>query len=302
MMNCSLCHSDKIEQFLLAPDVHGRHLQSDEKFSVFRCSNCGVLFTGVRFSEDYYEKYYPDDYHKVESYHFLVSRLLKILKKASFNRRLRLMRRFGAIRGDVLEMGCGKGEFLDFLPASCHKYALEVSPACQRYIQNHCPGVTLLNRMEEALKSSQRYDVILLWQVLEHLFEPVQALKNLSFLLKPGGVIIFELPNAESLGLRWTKISWFHLDTPRHLFFFSKKNIEDMLKKNGLKIVYFGANEIEYFQDLAVSLYQKYQTPWRFVNWLLGFCVIPLGLMLRFLLSVMNTQKAEINTYVVTRI
>ena len=94
------------------------------------------------------------------------------------------------------------------------------------------------------------FDIVTLWDVLEHLRDPVLDLEKVYRILKPKGFIIFSTGDISSF---WAKLSgkkWQLMTPPQHLFFFSKKSVLKLIPKIGFEIaeiVYFGKNIPLYF-------------------------------------------------------
>jgi SAM-dependent methyltransferase len=102
------------------------------------------------------------------------------------------------------------------------------------------------------------FDAALYKQVLEHLVDPVAALRNAAELLRPGGLLIVEVPNAQSAVSRQSALSWFHMDVPRHLNFFSVASLGDAVRAAGLALdeVFFN-QYCRCFSDEAIAADQR---------------------------------------------
>jgi hypothetical protein len=88
-----------------------------------------------------------------------------------------------------------------------------------------------------ALSPSARFDLIILFQVLEHLAEPLTTLRRSAELLEPGGMLVVAVPNLASWQARVFGRSWFHLDVPRHQHHFSPGALEYAIQQAGLRVV-----------------------------------------------------------------
>jgi len=82
-----------------------------------------------------------------------------------------------------------------------------------------------------------RFDLVILFQVLEHLSDPFSALRDGAYLLAPSGVLVVAVPNAASWQARIFGRFWFHLDVPRHLQHFSPDALSRALQNVGLTVV-----------------------------------------------------------------
>jgi 2-polyprenyl-3-methyl-5-hydroxy-6-metoxy-1,4-benzoquinol methylase len=135
--------------------------------------------------------------------------------------------------GRVLDVGCGSGAFLELAgSAGWDAVGLEVDPEAVRSARSRGLDVrqgeidTLLNRGE-------RFTVITLSHVLEHVHEPLRLLQACRELLEPEGWLWLEVPNFEAPGRRRFGRSWLHLDPPRHLTHFTLQSLSRLLAKAG---------------------------------------------------------------------
>jgi SAM-dependent methyltransferase len=69
----------------------------------------------------------------------------------------------------------------------------------------------------QALSQQQQFDVIVMWQVFEHLPDPWAVLKAAAERLAPGGIIVLDTPNPDAFQFRVLGHRWAHLDAPRHV-------------------------------------------------------------------------------------
>jgi SAM-dependent methyltransferase len=188
------------------------------------------------------------------------------------------------------------------LPSIFEKFGVEINEKGCRYIQEHYPDITVYQggiENENFGDCIKKYDIILMWHVLEHIKNPSAFLQRLSSLLSKNGVFIFEVRNRDSLGFRLTREKWFHLDTPRHLFHYNQISLKQLLNQQGLKIIGYSGNAIDYWHDFATSIRKCFSTKIPIINKVLYFILFPIGFIIRSLLSIFSAQIAEINTYVV---
>ncbi len=80
------------------------------------------------------------------------------------------------------------------------------------------------------------FDVITMWQALEHVHRPLEVLREARRLLVPGGKLIVAVPNLESQSFRWFGEDWFGLDLPRHLTHFTPATLRSMAEKAGFQV------------------------------------------------------------------
>lgn len=113
----------------------------------------------------------------------------------------------------ILEVGCGKGAFINRLQK--HGFCaegIEMNPKAVEHAQNEGISVSLKNLQELLFSQSNQFDAVCSFQVLEHVSNPFDFIKNIIDLVKPGGKIIFAVPNANS----FLKYQYNLLDMPPH--------------------------------------------------------------------------------------
>lgn len=240
---CFLCGSTNAEFLFESFNVHGRHLwNGHEIFKILRCLECKSVFVGgVEINDQYYKKYYPLDYYK-NSYknEKLANLALNLLGSYSLKKKQKLISKNSQRKKkklQILDIGCGEGSFLNKInPAKFEKYGVEINKA--GYELCRIKGLNVFNdKLENIDFKGTKFDVITLWHVLEHLEKPMELFDKVHQVLKEDGVLIFTTPNTDSLGFKWGKASWFHLDSPRHLILYNQKSIRWLLEQSGFKII-----------------------------------------------------------------
>jgi SAM-dependent methyltransferase len=97
-------------------------------------------------------------------------------------------------------------------------------------------GLTIYVEPQNPIPQGVKFDLVVMFQVLEHLEWPVEELKRVAGLLNEGGVVIVGVPNFSSWQSRFGKSSWLHLDVPRHLLHFSPDSLAAVAEKAGLEL------------------------------------------------------------------
>lgn len=138
--------------------------------------------------------------------------------------------------GRVLDVGAGSGDTVRVYRALGYEAeGLEPHEKTCRYAREyyglpmHCGTLDSLDVPE----GSQ--DLVLLWNVLEHLHEPLPALRRVLALLKSGGQAAIALPNLDAWGLQQYGTDWYPLDPPRHLYHFTPRSLREVLVRAGFR-------------------------------------------------------------------
>jgi SAM-dependent methyltransferase len=98
-------------------------------------------------------------------------------------------------------------------------------------------GLEIVATPVDELSVDLRFDLIIMFQVLEHIGEPVPLLRECARRLAPGGRLVTNVPNFSSWQSRFARSSWLHLDVPRHLVHFTPRTLQETLERGGLKLI-----------------------------------------------------------------
>lgn len=224
---CRICGGTTTVAFITTD--RNRRL-SPEPFVYVRCSSCGT-FALENVPSDL-GAFYPPDYYRVPS----GRRELLFAGAAAEREKLALVRRFAPL-GRLLEIGPAIGGFLAVAQdAGYRAEAIEMDPACCAFLE-HELGVTTIKSDDPAtaLAAAGEFDVIALWQVIEHLPNPKAVLEAAARALAPGGVLVLAAPNPDALQRRVFGARWTHIDAPRHLFLLPLPTLIGLCMRLGLE-------------------------------------------------------------------
>lgn len=203
------------------------------EFSLDQCCSCGLHTVHPRLSLTESAKYYPSNYISYpiapEDEKSFFSRWDRIYGR---NKRCReILKRVGP-GGRVLDIGCATGIFLSGMQKKGWEcYGLEPSEYAAQYAHNRF-GLEIFNGyLDDAPYPENFFDLITLWDVLEHLPDPAASLKKIQRLLKPGGWLVLSLPNTKAWECVWFGKYWVGWDVPRHYNIFSPDTIIQFLNK-----------------------------------------------------------------------
>jgi 2-polyprenyl-3-methyl-5-hydroxy-6-metoxy-1,4-benzoquinol methylase len=143
---------------------------------------------------------------------------------------------------NVCDIGCGSGDLLERLrPHVGSVVGIDPSPVSINALESK--GITGFLGTGEALPEEllkKKFDLITMQQSLEHCLNPVQVLTNIRDLCSPGGKFLIEVPNHENYGFSKYGPAWFHTDAGRHIQFFSRKSLSNLLSATGWDVTHVG--------------------------------------------------------------
>jgi SAM-dependent methyltransferase len=214
---CPLC-----DDFRYTPVMEARDPTSGLTFLIVKCPRCGLAFTNPRPDRVSIEQFYPATYRGHQG--------TTTSKDADPLTRLLPMR--GQAR--LLDFGCGAGDFL----AQMHSIGwqvvgLDTSEAAIAHVRDTLRLPAYVGTLPFAEWIDARFEAITMRQSLEHVHQPLAALRAAYRLLTNGGRLIITAPNFDGLGSRWFGPWWYGLDVPRHLTHFTEDTLQLMLRHAG---------------------------------------------------------------------
>ena len=248
--SCPVCKSESIQAQLSAKD----HTVSQKEFSIWHCNACTARFTQDAPEQDAIAAYYASDNYisHSDTKKGIINSLYHLVRKRTLiSKRKLVMNETGMMKGEILDIGCGTGAFLNSMKeAGWTINGLEPDAAARN------KAVELYNihpqesgRLFE-LKSAA-YHTITMWHVLEHVHELHAYIKQIGELLTPNGRLFIAVPNYTSADGNIYKENWAAYDVPRHLYHFSPQSMEKLLSMNGLKLT---AVKPMWFDSFYVSM------------------------------------------------
>tara|TARA_B100000686_G_scaffold272467_1_gene289618 strand:- start:191 stop:1018 length:828 start_codon:yes stop_codon:yes gene_type:complete len=133
--------------------------------------------------------------------------------------------------GKLLDIGAGTG---DFLKAASRYFKVEgVEPSKVAREKAQKKHLRLKKKLSEI---SDKYNIITMWHVLEHVPNLEQQFKEFHRLLNDDGLLVIAVPNYKSKDADIYKEYWAAYDVPRHLWHFSKKGIQTLFFENGFQL------------------------------------------------------------------
>jgi SAM-dependent methyltransferase len=247
--DCPCCGTSSV---LLVKSMDSNRHTTDLTFTYYRCDGCGLVFMHP-IPQDMHP-FYKGGYQEIPS---SLDELRSLASKEKY-RMAPILRH--KTEGKLLEIGPWIGMFsCNAKDAGFDVTAMDMDERCLQFLSNTVGIRTFQsNDPAETLASmTERFDVIALWHCLEHLPEPWLVIERAAEKLAPGGVLLIAIPNIESYEFSAFKSAWRHLDTPRHLYFYSSDSLVDLCRRNGLKKL-----EVTTKDELSIALSQDFWSHW----------------------------------------
>jgi SAM-dependent methyltransferase len=228
-VRCNLCGADDTHPFLTVGGL-----------GIVRCRHCGLVYTDPRpvaasLPAIYGEQYYHSTDSVVCGYDDYLGEKPNIVR--SFERRLRIVEHYVQPQA-LLDVGCSFGFLLEMAQArGWRAKGVELSPFAGEYARQRGLDVRT-GGLPGAHFESNEFQLVTLWDVIEHVPDPQATLQEIRCVLAPGGVLSLITPNRGSLHARLMSGRWVEYQKPdEHLYFFSVRTLSAMLRQNGFTVL-----------------------------------------------------------------
>lgn len=251
--NCPVCGKTEHKNFLVVQDKS----VSQDSFAIVQCENCGFKFTNPRPDQENIGRYYEsEDYiSHSNTTKGVISKAYKVVRSIAVKDKVELVNNL-AKKGRILDYGCGTGYFL----SACQKNGWEVNGFEPNELANKQATETLGKTVENSSLDKfqpESFEIITMWHVLEHIHTLNETFQKLLSLLKPGGVVLVAVPNADSLDAQKYRENWAAYDVPRHLYHFNQATMKRFLKKHKLDLI--DVKPMKYDAYYVSMLSEKYK-------------------------------------------
>ncbi len=235
---CPLCGADDAAPLLQsAAQMH----EEPERFSFVRCRRCTLVYLSPRVQLTGLERYYGSGYlpHRGPAAWGRWARFAEEGQRRTDRARVRWARRTVALGPGtaVLDVGCGRPTFLETLARQTGTRAVGVDVSDAGWAADPARwaavGLELHRGPVAEVPLTRQFDLVCMWHALEHDYDPLGTLRRLRWLTRPGGAILVEVPDFDSLTRRVQGGAWAGLHTPRHTAVYTRRTLGTMLERAG---------------------------------------------------------------------
>ncbi len=203
------------------------------ELDLHRCRDCGLVFMDPLPTRAELPALYPAHYHNFDPPSNPISRLLL---EQYYDHQTAGCRAHMPPDGAFLEIGCASGEILARMQDAGYDDVQGVELSIEACEQAWKRGLKVFHGTLDEFETDQRFDVIFMSHVIEHVLDPVATVAKIRSLLEPGGVLSIETPNVGSLDARLWKQNWGLIHYPRHLYLFDRATVVRLLEGAGLRV------------------------------------------------------------------
>ena len=252
-------------------------------YPIHRCSNCELLFVHPQPSKEELGKLYSASYFSRGNKYAAALDPKHDPNWLNDQRKAELVKRWCS-SGTLLDVGCALGGFLAVAKEQGFQVeGVEIVEYAAEQARTRLHIKVTNSDIYSAELAPESYDVITMWDVIEHLTDPNLALEKIMSALRPKGYIAFSTGDVSSAWARLTGKRWQLLTPPQHLYFFSQRSISGLLKRHG-----FSVKEMDYQGKWVTAAFVLFKAQESF-----GSIIKPLSTAIRF--SGLQNAKISIN-------
>jgi len=229
-INCNLCSSDDYKILFIKS---GMQFGINKNYTIAQCKKCGLQYVNpqptmndkkrIKYDVNYWMPRDPGEIFK---------------KIADWRtRQIRIEYLYGK-KEKILDIGCDGGFFLKTMKENGWSvYGVELRRDFCRYVKEKLDLDIFYDVLEETTFPDAYFDVVTMWDVIEHLPDPSRTLWIVNRILKDHGLLVISTINADSFNAKIFKDRWRFYNPPSHIYFFSLWALRKMLEKEGFRIV-----------------------------------------------------------------
>jgi 2-polyprenyl-3-methyl-5-hydroxy-6-metoxy-1,4-benzoquinol methylase/predicted RNA-binding Zn-ribbon protein involved in translation (DUF1610 family) len=229
-------------------------------FTYGECSECSFVYLNPQLTQDAIRDVYNDRDLREFFFKELLLPHVERDQRPEFETRLSELRTLvRAANPRLLDIGCAAGLFLSLAEKRGFRgEGLELNELYIDYIKTQRPLTVHQKLLEEMHYPDSSFDVVTLWDVLEHLPKPVETLQEISRIVTRGGVLALTTINHACINERLLKDRWRYYMPPDHLCSFTPALLKWILKRSGFTTV---SIQHQYMFEVLADHYFRFLTP-----------------------------------------
>ncbi len=227
IVDCKLCGGKSV--FFISKNCH----------DLFQCEACGLIFVWPipqNLSVIYEQDYFSGATH---GFGYADYDTDKSAMTDTFLKYLKIIEKYSGGVGSLLDVGAATGFFLGLaLRNKWDVTGVEISDFAAE--KARAKGLAVLTGTLDSVRFPKLFNVITMWDVIEHVSDPYEQIKKAYELLAPNGILIINTPDASSIFAKIMGKRWHLFVPPEHLYYFNPTNLAKNLSGAGFKVLEVG--------------------------------------------------------------
>lgn len=230
--------------------------------NILRCPICGLAYVDRLPTLTELEAIYSAEYFQGRSA-YADYEASKVGIQKHFQHRITVLKHFKP-SGTLVEAGCAYGFFLELAQRHWKVRGVDISASAIQYARDVLKLDVEQGDFESNPPAPKAYDVVVMWDTIEHLYDPVLAIRKSAEALRPGGILGLTTADLDARLPRLQKRGW-RMIIPAHLYYFSRQSITQLLNDYGLDVVHF--SHVGYYRSLRqmaqILTWNRPRSGWR---------------------------------------
>lgn len=250
--NCLVCNSNN-KSLLYKNIIHTcgilktLNIHDVVKSNVYVCNNCGHSFLSPVLKSELITEYYTltnSEYFDRVPLHTRLNEDLKVLDNIYDLKS----------EGKVLEVGCGNGFLLNLFKEKGYDCTgIEPSPKAAKFAKDNLDLNVLNQLLDKNTFTDNQFDIILLMDVIEHLYNPNELIQICNKILKKDGILVILTGDISAINVKIWREKWYYFYSWEHISFFTKKSLLKLAELNGFSLI--SIKNISHFRGFLYNLY-----------------------------------------------
>lgn len=222
---CTICNSANIKDYVKAYN-----------FNMSICEDCKLIFCNPYPNDLQLDMYYNSEMKSFENEFFRNSFDNRV---ELFKPRVELIKKYKT-KGDLLDIGSAIGIFIEALSQNKTDFNItccDMSEEACLELKNKYPKYEVIKDNFLNLESKIKYDIVTMWDTIEHIVDLNLLLKKIFELIKDDGIFVFSTPNTNSFEWSIAREKHVQILPPGHVNLMNEKNIKILLENNGLEVI-----------------------------------------------------------------
>ena len=214
-----------------------RSFATKNGFHLGRCEQCEAVQVTDDLSKVCLEDYYDKEFFDLAYMQLQTEGRGRRKEYAKFTYRMEEIEKLKPQKGKLLDVGCSFGFFLDVARhRGWQPVGIDIGEHAAKFARDELGLEVYVSDLRNAPLACNDFDVLSLWNVLEHLDEPVAEFHRVNALLKPGGIVVFTTGAVDSYLARLQGLRWRMFIPPFHVVNYNAAAIAKLLNQTGFSL------------------------------------------------------------------
>lgn len=202
----------------------------------YQCKKCGYLFSSLQLSSGEVDKYYSKGIANCRSEYY--ANMAEPIDERQLSR-IRIVQKILKdynLNGNLLEIGSGYGHLIGNLSEFKNRVAFEPSIHAVSVSNRLYPDVSFIDSVFIPSLCSDKFDAILIFDVIEHISNPILFIQGCKSILNENGIILIHTAISNSFNFRISGENWEYFRSPEHISIFNLCSFELLFNKVNMSI------------------------------------------------------------------